>query len=159
MVSNIASQSANNTIKAPPGLCKAKKTKDHKTFKNNCTQKIKIICCFFHAPSKPLPAHSFVAGRLPKRILFATAHFLSQTKYREMPIKTNITVHTGPKIQFGGLKVGFSNVRYHPLICGTVKKDPTLAASSQIIIQVKSLTALKNSIGFIQLIFNPKTLL
>lgn len=39
-----------------------------------------------------------------------------QTKPAEMPIKMYKNVHTGPNIQLGGLKKGFSREVYHPVI-------------------------------------------
>ena len=36
-----------------------------------------------------------------------------QTKYKEIPINVKSKVQTGPKIQFGGLKLGFLILLYH----------------------------------------------
>ena len=67
---------------------------------------------------------------------------LDHTKYKEIPIKTNNTVHTGPKTQLGGLKRGLFKLLYQVLICGVVKTAPTVPTNSQIIMLIKSFTKL-----------------
>lgn len=57
-----------------------------------------------------------------------------QTRYNEIPIKKYNTVHTGPKIQFGGLNAGFSNPRYQVGIAGAVKTEPSIPTDSVIAI-------------------------
>ena len=68
----------------------------------------------------------------------ATAIFTSfrenpfcQTKNKAMPIKTNNVVHTGPKIQFGGEKLGLMMPAYQVGIDWTVKIEPMIPASSE----------------------------
>jgi len=65
-----------------------------------------------------------------------------QIKYSEIPIRKYSVVHTGPKIQFGGLKKGFFNAAYHVGIDDIVKMEPIAPASRQIKIENMSLTAL-----------------
>jgi len=51
-------------------------------------------------------------------------------------------VHTGPKIQFGGLKNGLFNAAYHVGMDDIVKIEPTAPASRQIVMENMSLAAL-----------------
>ena len=52
----------------------------------------------------------------------------SQTKYREIPIRVKRVIQTGPKTQFGGVKVGFCMVSYQVEIDGVVNKEPMMPA-------------------------------
>ena len=70
-------------------------------------------------------------------ISFLIANFFAQTKYKENPIKKNKIVHTGPKIQFGGLKDGLFMLLYQEFIEGVVKTAPMAPANSQIIMLEK----------------------
>ena len=88
---------------------------------------------FCHLPDKNFSDKGFQAFLFGNFNSFFTTNFLDQTKYREIPIKTNRIVHTGPKIQPGGLKPGLFKPAYHLLISGVVKTEPTAPASSQII--------------------------
>ena len=69
-----------------------------------------------------------------KPLLFSFDSFEVHIIHREIPISTNNIVHTGPKIQFGGLKTGFIMPTYHVFTEEIVKKDPTIPANSQVII-------------------------
>lgn len=64
--------------------------------------------------------------------------FCCQIKKKLIPIKIYKTVHTGPKIQFGGLKKGFSKTSYHVFIEFMVKKDDEKPINSGIKIETKS---------------------
>ena len=93
-----------------------KKTTDHRAFNASCVAKIyrAVLFSFF---SKPFP----------------------QTRYREIPISMYRVSHTGPKSQFGGAKLGFTNVAYQDGIDCTVKIEPITPASWQITIAAISL--------------------
>lgn len=97
---------------------------------------------FCHFPNKNFFDSEFIFIAFLEPISFKTTHFFDQTKYRETPIKTNKVVHTGPKIQFGGLKDGLFKVAYQEPIAGVVKIAPIDPANSQIIIQTKSFNRL-----------------
>ena len=79
----IINQSTMITIKANPGECQRKNTKDHKAFIRRWIIK-NIIANFTPEISNP----SF------------------QIRNKEIPIIKYRIVHTGPNIQFGGLKEG-----------------------------------------------------
>lgn len=55
-----------------------------------------------------------------------------------MPIRANSNVHTGPKIQFGGLSGGFMRLRYQVGILGIVATDPMEPRSSLPIMNKRS---------------------
>ena len=81
--------------------------------------------------------------------MFLTSHFFDQTKYKEIPIKTNIAVHVGAKIQLGGLKLGLFKFLYQEPIDDVVKKEPMAPANSQIIMLVKNFIGLLKFIYYI----------
>lgn len=49
---------------------------------------------------------------------------LIQTRYNDIPIKTNKVVHTGAKTQLGGLKLGLFSKGYQLETEEDVKKEP-----------------------------------
>lgn len=55
---------------------------------------------------------------------FAFLVFLIQLRYKAMPINMYKVVHTGAKIQLGGLKGGLLRCVYQVGIEDMVKKDP-----------------------------------
>lgn len=57
-----------------------------------------------------------------------------QTKNNAMPISRNRPVQTGPKSQFGGLKIGFLSDAYQVGIERVVKIEPITPANWQMII-------------------------
>lgn len=120
------------------GECWPKNVTDHRTLRMSCVAKIKIIFALRQEPEKNLFEREFHIFFLSGLILFFGSHFFDQTKYRAMPIKINKVVHTGPKIQFGGLKLGLFKVLYQEPIAGVVKIAPMVPANSQIIMLVKS---------------------
>lgn len=61
-----------------------------------------------------------------------------QTKPADIPIRMYKTVQTGPNIQLGGLKNGFSNVRYHPEIESAVENPEKNPINKQIPIEIGS---------------------
>lgn len=101
---------------------------------------------FCHGPIKNFSDHLFHAFLLFILSSFFTTNFFDQTKYKEIPIKTNKIAHTGPKIQLGGLKPGFIKPLYQPLIAEVVKTEPTAPANSQIIMLARSFNRLLNFI-------------
>ncbi len=74
------------SIRAIPGLFNPKNKNDHKTFNTNWIQN---------------------QNKLP---------FLRHTIPKEIPIRRNNIVHTGPNNQLGGLKNGLLRYRYQELI-------------------------------------------
>ena len=124
------------------GKCIPKNITDHKMFKTSCIIKIKIIFVFCHEPDNNFCENLFHAFILSELILFFTSQFFDQTKYKEIPIKTNKIVHTGPKIQLGGLKKGLFKPLYHDPICEIVKTEPIIPANSQIITLTKNFNRL-----------------
>ena len=68
--------------------------------------------------------------------------------YNEIPINKNNVVHTGAKIQFGGLNVGVFKEAYQVGIEGEVKKEPIIPANWQITIEIMSLIMFFIFIGF-----------
>lgn len=121
-----------------PGECMPKNMTDQKTFKISCVAKIKIIFAFCHEPDKNFFESKFHDFCFLKTTSFFISHFLSQTRYKEIPISTKIVAHTGPKIQFGGLKDGLFKLLYQVPISEVVKIDPITPANSHMIILVKS---------------------
>ena len=99
-------------MKARKGECRAKKIIDHRIFNPSCM--LKIAYDFF----------DFV--------------FLSQNKHSEMPISMYKAVHTGPKIQFGGLNAGLFSEAYQVAMEGVVKTEPINPARRQIAIEKTS---------------------
>ncbi len=55
-------------------------------------------------------------------------------RYSDTAIKKNNSVHTGAKIQLGGLKNGLLILEYQPLIAGIVAWDPKNDVEKQITI-------------------------
>ena len=98
MVNNTKNIKIKISIKAKNGLCIQKNRNDQKKFANNWPAKTNksVLVCF-----------GFV-----------------QIRYNDIAIKVNNKVQTGAKIQFGGLKNGFCNVAYQPLIDGMVTSEP-----------------------------------
>jgi hypothetical protein len=91
-------------MKANNGECNPKNIIDHNVFKASCIQKkFNADLCLLNP--------------------------LSHIKYKEIPIKTNKVIQTGPNIQLGGLNTGFINVAYHVRIEGVVKIEPIIPAS------------------------------
>ena len=62
-----------------------------------------------------------------------------QTKYKEIPMSKYKIVQTGPKIAFGGLKLGFFNLLYHLSMAFIVKTEPIIPANSHRSIETISL--------------------
>jgi len=145
----MANQSINISKNAAPGLCKPKNITDHKILMRSCVAKIKIIFNFFHVPTKNFWDKKFQAFSFSDPIVFLGSHLFDQTIYREIPIKTNNIVQTGPKIQFGGLKLGLFRLLYQTPISEVVKTDPKTPANSQIIILTKSFKKLLDFILFL----------
>jgi hypothetical protein len=95
--------------------------------------KIITIFAFFHDPERNFLDKEFKGFAFLRTSLLLGPHFLDHTRYREIPIKINNVVQTGPKIQLGGLKDGLFKALYQELIDGVVKIAPTTPANSQII--------------------------
>ena len=114
---SIAAHSKTISINAYNGFCIPKNKNDHNILSNNwIPNKVKaILACFFLKP-------------------------FSQTKYNEMPIKTYNVIQTGPKIQLGGLKIGFCKVRYQVETELEVNTEPIKAASKGIKIDITNFT-------------------
>ena|SRR3989339_372974 len=91
----------------------------------------------------------FQAFFLKLKILFFGSQFFAHTRYKEIPINKNNTVHMGPKIQFGGLKLGLFKALYQAPIFGAVKTEPKTPADSQIIMLINNLTAFTNFIKYL----------
>lgn len=58
-----------------------------------------------------------------------------KTRNSDIPIRRYKIFHTGPKTQFGGLKIGLSSVKYHGLIFEIVKNEPTIPAEKDMRIE------------------------
>jgi hypothetical protein len=75
----------------------------------------------------------FNASWIPKTPIADFAFFvfvpLVSIKYNAIPIMKNNVVHTGPKIQFGGLNRGFLIAKYHVGIELIVKIEPITPAN------------------------------
>lgn len=89
------------SINAAKGDLKPKNKIDHNEFKINC----------------------------PPKIIKAVLFFLSQTRYKEIPINRYNVIQTGPKIQFGGLKLGLFKVINQVETEDEVKKEPIIPAN------------------------------
>jgi len=109
MVEKIASHNRSISKNAATGFRKPKNIIDQRIFSPSCVKKI-MSASFFCLP------------------------LLFQMIASERPIKRYKTVHTGPKIAFGGEKNGLVSDAYQVGIAESVKIVPNIPASSQIII-------------------------
>lgn len=82
---------------------------------------------------------SWVMKKVKKIFASLESNPLSQTRYNETPISIYSKVHTGPKIQLGGLKKGLFKAAYHVEIAETVKKEPINPADSHNNIEIINL--------------------
>lgn len=135
----MAHQSVKSSKNAAPGDFNPKKMADHKTFRISWTAKTAITFCFCHEPDQKRSETEFQILRLAGIKAFLTTYCLDQTKYKEIPIRKNKIIQTGPKIQFGGLNDGFARSLYQVSIAGAVKTEPIAPASSQIAMLIISL--------------------
>ena len=63
--------------------------------------------------------------------VFFSLFGLTQTKYKEIPIRANKIVQAGPKSQLGGLNEGFITVGNQEVTDETVCIDPSIPTPSQ----------------------------
>ncbi len=115
------------SISAAPGLRKPKKIIDQSVFKTNC------------APNKTK------AKRFWVRDQGKIVHCF-HTKYRAMPMRINSVVHTGPKIQLGGDKVGLCNAAYQVGMVVAVNSEPINPAACGKASEMSSLLRLESFI-------------
>src|ERR1051326_5288227 len=116
MVARMASQRKTISTNAPPGLCRPKKIIDQSVLSTSWPRKI-AKAIFTSLRSNPF----------------------FQTRNAAMPISANRVVQTGPNTHDGGLNDGLIIPAYHVGIEGAENTEPTIPASSQTTIAVRSL--------------------
>jgi len=71
---------------------------------------------------------NWIANTTKKTFLVFDFNSSFQTMYKDTPIRKYKIIQTGPNIQLGGAKKGFSNVIYQSGTASKVNKEPNIPA-------------------------------